>query len=87
MLDIEWHYTMSDLCGLMARVDDLPLFSVSLDLTDPAAFAVINATMAVATKRGTYLCVSATLNDAERRVEKPALAIAYRAVLAALANR
>ena len=39
MLDIEWHYTVSDLCGLMARVDDLPLFSVSLDLTDPAAFA------------------------------------------------
>lgn len=42
--------------------------------------------MAVATKRGTYPCVSATLNDAKRRVDKSALAIAYRAVLAALAN-
>jgi beta-lactamase class A len=98
MLDIEWHYTVRDLCGFMARVDDLPVFSVNPGLADPSAFAhvafkggseigVINMTTSLTTKRGTHLCISATLDDAERRVDDVAFERAYGAVLGALADR
>ena len=98
MLDIEWHYTVRDLCALMARVEDLPIFSANPGVADPTAFAhvafkggsdvgVINMTTSLTTKHGTHLCVSATLNDAERRINETTFATAYGVVIATLADR
>ena len=98
MLDIEWHYTVRDLCALIARVEDLPVFSINPGLAARADFAhvaykggsdfgVINLTTFVTTKRGTQICVSATLNDAEKSINDIAFQSAYSAVVASLANR
>ncbi len=98
ILAIEWHYSVRELCGLMSRVADLPLMSINPGVADAGAFAqvafkggsdtgVINLTTQVTTKRGTRLCVSATLNDAAKAVDDSAFAAAYGSVLGALAER
>ena len=98
MLDIEWHYTVRDLCALIARVENLPVFSINPGIAARADFAhvaykggsdfgVINMTTFVTTKRGTQICVSATLNDAEKSTNDIAFESAYSAVVASLANR
>jgi beta-lactamase class A len=87
-LDVEWHYSVRDLCRLLTRVADLPLVSINPGAADPAAFrnvafkggsdlGVVNLTTMVTTKRGTHLCFSATLNDSTREVDDATFIAAY----------
>lgn len=98
LLQVEWHYSVRDLCGLMKRVADLPAMTINAGVADPAAFAhvafkggsdtgLINLTTQVTTKRGTTLCFSATLNDAAGSVDERGFANAYASVLRALTDR
>ncbi|GAC1573386.1 MAG: serine hydrolase [Candidatus Elarobacter sp.] len=97
-LDAEWIYSVRELCGLMARVAELPLMSVNTGLADRAAFrrvafkggsepGVLNFTTSVVTKRGTTACLSATVNDPAQAVDETAVGTAYAGVLGALAGR
>ncbi|GAC1392906.1 MAG: serine hydrolase [Vulcanimicrobiaceae bacterium] len=98
ILSVEWHYSVRDLCTLMGRVATLPLMAINPGVAEPASFrhvafkggsdtGVINLTTQVMTKRGTIICLSATLNDAKKNIDDRAFASAYSAVLSALADR
>jgi hypothetical protein len=94
---VEWHYSVRALCGLMRRVADLPLMSINPGPAEPAAFrhvafkggsdvGVINLTTMVTTRRGTKICFSATLNDAEQPVDELKFSTAYAGVMRYLAD-
>ncbi|MGH7683319.1 MAG: serine hydrolase, partial [Vulcanimicrobiaceae bacterium] len=79
-LDIEWHYSVRDLCRLMRRVADLPSTSINPGVAQREMFrhvaykggsepGAINMTTAVTTKRGTKICFSATLNNKEKSID------------------
>jgi beta-lactamase class A len=91
-LAIEWHFSVRDLCRLMAGVADLPLMSINPELADPHDFrrvaykggsdiGAINMTTMVTTKRGSKVCFSATLNDPNHEVDENAFSSAYGSVL------
>jgi len=96
LTSIEWHYSVRQLCTLMDRVADLPLMSINPGVADPAQFrhvaykggsdtGVINMTTMVTTRRGTRICFSATLNDAQHAVAELGFETSYSTVLRALA--
>lgn len=98
ILDIEWHYSVRELCSLMHRVADLPLMSVNPGAADATAFrrvafkggsdvGVVNLTTLVTTKRGVSFCFSATLNDSVKNIDDVAFSITYASALSALANQ
>ncbi len=91
-LAIEWHYSVRALCGLMRRVADLPIMSINPGLADATAFrhvaykggsdtGVLNLTTMVTTKRGTRVCLSATLNDPRHEVRELPFETAYAGVV------
>ncbi len=91
-LDVEWSYSVRDLCRFMRRVSDIPLMSIDPGVADAAAFrhvafkggsdlGVVDLTTEVTTIRGTRICFSATLNDANRNVDESAFEAAYGAVM------
>lgn len=95
LLSIEWHYSVRQLCGLMERVADLPLMSINPGAADPSDFrhvaykggsdtGAINMTTMVTTGRGTRICFSATLNDAQHDVAVLGFETSYSGVLRAL---
>jgi len=97
MLDVEWRYSVRDLCGFVNQVSDLPIVSINPGLADPDAFSyvafkggsdtgVLSLTTLVVTKTGSRICFSATLNDL-RSVDNEAFSTAYREVLAVLSRR
>lgn len=72
-LDVEWFMTATELCTLMARVQDLPLMSINPGVADPQGWAraafkggsepgVINLTTGLVRADGSRLCMSATWN-------------------------
>jgi beta-lactamase class A len=72
--DVEWFFTVKELCSLMAGVASLQLTSINPGITDPALWThvsykggsepgVLNLTAQVTNKAGTTYCVSATWND------------------------
>ena len=96
--DIEWHYSVRDLCKLMLKVVDLPAVSINPGVAKRDEFrniaykggsepGVINLTTAVTTKRGTKFCFSATLNNNEHGIDESAFELAYGSVLSQLATR
>lgn len=97
-LDIEWHYSVRDLCSLMEGVRDMPLMQVNPGVASAGEFrevaykggndfGAINLTTTVTTKRGTHICFSATANDTSQDVDDTAFESAYSDVLAFLAAR
>ena len=91
-LAVEWHYSVRDLCRLIERVSQIPLMSINPGVADPAAFrhiafkggsdfGAINLTTEVTTKRGTRICVSATLNNQTQLVDEASFADAYSGVV------
>ncbi|MBV8223402.1 MAG: serine hydrolase, partial [Candidatus Eremiobacteraeota bacterium] len=82
--DIEWFFSVRELCTLMNRVASLPLMSINPGVADPAQWThvaykggsepgVLNLTTQIVSKSGKTYCVSATWNDAlpldEKRFE------------------
>jgi beta-lactamase class A len=72
--DIEWFFTVKELCSLMAEVAPLPLTSINPGVADAAHWArvsykggsepgVLNLTTQVTSRTGKTYCVSATWND------------------------
>lgn len=72
--DIEWFFSVKELCSLMAGVASLPLTSINPGVADPAQWAhvsykggsepgVLNLTTVATSKAGKTYCVSATWND------------------------
>ncbi len=93
---IEWHYSVRQLCTLMRRVASLPLMSINPGVADAGSFAhvaykggsdtgILNLTTTVTTHRGTTLCFSATVNNDESEVNETAFEADYSAVLRVLA--
>lgn len=97
-LDVEWIYSVRELCSMMAHVAALPLMSVNPGLAQRTAFrrvsfkggaepGVLNLTTSVVTKHGTTYCLSATVNDPAASVSETSVETPYTVVLSALANR
>jgi beta-lactamase class A len=93
-LDVEWHFSARELCGLIERVHSLPLMWIN---PGPASAAdwktiaykggsepgVLNLTTRVSTGNHVH-CVVATWNDEQRALDEAKLFSAYAGVLAAL---
>ncbi len=97
-LAVEWHYSVRALCGLMERVENLPLMSINPGVAEPSHFAhvaykggsgpgAINLTTMVTTRRGTRICFAATLNDPAHALDETSFETAYSSALNALAER
>ncbi|HLZ00133.1 MAG TPA: serine hydrolase [Candidatus Angelobacter sp.] len=93
-LDVEWFFTANELCGLMAKVEDLPAMRINSGLARPAdwkqvAFkggaesGVLTLTHGLVGKNGRHYCVSATWNDT-KRLDGSKFYAAYTDLLAAL---
>jgi len=79
--DVEWFFSVKELCTLMGDVASLPLTSISPGVADPDRWAhvsykggsepgVLNLTTQLTTKQGKTYCVSATWNDTKPLDEK-----------------
>jgi beta-lactamase class A len=96
-LDLEWYVSNRELCGFMARVQDLPLMTINPGIPSPgwkriaykggSDAGVLNLTSYVTAPDGTSYCVSATWNDRTRSPDENACIAAFGAVLAQLARR
>lgn len=73
-LDVEWIFTVRELCTLIEDVADLPLMSFNAGVADPTAWkkvafkggsdaGVLNFTTLLHSKNGKSYCVSATWNN------------------------
>ncbi|AKT40617.1 serine hydrolase [Chondromyces crocatus] len=91
--DVEWFFSARELCGLMEKVHDLPLFSINPGLArakdwESVAFkggsepGVLNLTTRVSGKGHTH-CVVATFNDG-KPIDERRVVMTYGQVLAAL---
>ncbi len=90
--DVEWQYSVTDLCRLAERVESLPLFSINPGVADAGVWkrvaykggsdaGVMNMTTFLTAKNGSTYCVSATENDRRKQIDEKAFAAAYAAVL------
>ena len=93
-LDVEWHLSARELCGLIEKVHELPLMSINPGPATPSDWkaiaykggsepGVLNMTTRVATANHSH-CLVATWNDDSRALEEPKLFSAYAALLAVL---
>lgn len=94
-IDVEWHFSASELCALMGKVRDLPLMGINPGVAkksdwDKVAYkggsepGVINMTTWVQKGSRSY-CVVATWND-DKPLEEERFALAYGGVLSFLAK-
>lgn len=93
-LDVEWHFSARELCGLMDRVHGLPLMWINpgpASASDWKGIAykggsepgVLNLTTRVSSAKHVH-CVVATWNDEQHALDEAKLFSAYAGVLAAL---
>jgi beta-lactamase class A len=99
-LKVEWFFTPRELCGLMQKVEDLPLMSVNPGggLVDPSQWervsfkggsepGVLNLTTSLKAKNGKTYCVSATWNNAEAAIDQTNFFVLYGGILEGLRLR
>jgi beta-lactamase class A len=99
-LEVEWFFTPRELCGLMQKVEDLPLMSVNPGggLVDPSQWqrvaykggsepGVLNLTTSLKAKNGKTYCVSATWNNAEAAIDETSFFVLYGGILEGLRLR
>ncbi len=93
-LDVEWHFSARELCGLIEKVHALPLMSINpgpATATDWKGVAykggsepgVLNMTTRVASPKHVH-CVVATWNDEAHALDETKLFAPYAALLASL---
>lgn len=96
-LSVEWLFTPRELCGLMDKVADLPLMSISPGVADPTKFAhiaykggsepgVLAFVTAVVTKSGTHACLALTVNNAKQAIDETSASASYGAMLNAISH-
>jgi beta-lactamase class A len=96
-LDVEWHFTTRELCGLMAQVEGLDMMTVSPSpgVVNPDQWAriaykggselgVLNLTYWLKTKDGANYCIAATQNRADAPIDAQQFFGLYRALLGTL---
>ena len=94
-IDIEWFFSTAELCGLIEKVQALPLMSVNPGLANPTdwqkvAFkggsepGVLNLTSYLVAKSGKHLCVSATWNNPQAALDESQFYLLYSGLLAGL---
>lgn len=96
-LNVEWHYSVAQLCDLMRNVAGMALMSINPGTANASLFqhvaykggsdvGAINMTTMVMTKQGSRVCFSATLNDAHQALDETAFENAYTVALQFLAR-
>ncbi len=96
-LKVEWFFSVRELCGLMAKVEALPLMSVNPGVADPSQWAhlaykggsepgVLNLTTWIQGKEGHAYCVSASWND-DRPLDETRFTMLYSGLLQVLAGK
>ncbi|MCS7069608.1 MAG: serine hydrolase [Meiothermus sp.] len=91
-IDVEWFFSTRELCGLMAKVQALPLMSLNPGLANPAdwqrvAFkggsepGVLNLTTWLTSRGGKQYCVSATWNNPQARLDENQFYLLYTSLL------
>lgn len=94
-MDIEWFFNATELCGLMEKVQALPLMSLNPGLANPAdwqkvAFkggsepGVLNLTTYLVAKNGKRYCVSATWNNPQAALDENRFFLLYSGLLMGL---
>ena len=94
-LDVEWFFSVRELCALMGDVAELPLMVVNPGVADPAAWdlvafkggaepGVLNLTTWVRAVDGTIACVSVTQNRPDAPLEELRMVTLFRGLLQAL---
>lgn len=94
-IDVEWFFSAAELCGLMDKVQALPLMSINPGLANPAdwqkvAFkggsepGVLNLTSYLVAKNGKRYCVSATWNNPQAALDENQFYLLYSGLLAGL---
>jgi beta-lactamase class A len=96
-LDVEWFFTPRELCGLMQKVEDLPLMSVNPGggLVDPSQWqkvsykggsepGVLNLTTSLKAENGKTYCVSATWNNAANPLDETGFYTLYSGIIKGL---
>jgi beta-lactamase class A len=96
-LDVEWFFTPRELCGLMRKVEDLPLMSVNPGggLVDPSQWqkvsykggsepGVLNLTTSLKAANGKTYCVSATWNNAAKPLDETRFYTLYSGIIKGL---
>jgi beta-lactamase class A len=94
-LEVEWFFSVRELCGLMERVQSLPLMSINPGVASPADWAraafkggsepgVLNLTTGLEGKNGKRYCVCATWNNPQAALDQTQLVALYSGILEAL---
>jgi beta-lactamase class A len=92
---VEWFFTTRELCGLMSKVQDLPLMSVNPGVANPEKWAhvafkggsepgVENLTTQLTASGGAQYCVSVTQNRSDTPLDQAKLISLYSGLLGAL---
>jgi beta-lactamase class A len=97
-LDVEWFFTVEELCDLMTDVADLPLMSINPGIANPQDWervvfkggsepGVMNLTTWLKAKNGKQYCIAATWNNSNAPVDESQFAGLYGGAIANLVNR
>lgn len=91
-IDVEWFFSTRELCGLMGKVQSLPLMSLNPGLANPADWqriaykggsepGVLNLTSWLIAKNGQQYCVSATWNNPQAKLDENQFFLLYNSLL------
>lgn len=93
--EVEWFFSVEELCSLMVRVADIDLTTVNPGLANADEWqrvsykggsepGVLNMTTRLTAEDGTQYCVSVTQNRDDAAIDQNAFVIAYQGILGSL---
>ncbi len=93
--EVEWFFSVEELCSLMARVSDIDLTTVNpgpanadewqrISFKGGSEPGVLNMTTRLTAEDGTHYCVSVTQNRDDAAIDQNAFVIAYQGILGSL---
>ena len=91
-LQVEWHFSVRQLCGLMRKVAPLPAMGVNPGVATASNWqrvaykggsepGVLNLTTQVTALDGTTYCVAATWNNSAQALDEPRFEMLYANIL------